>query len=258
MPAHPADLPASAHLDLHPGQTALFLDFDGTLADIVDHPEDVSVHADIIAALERLCDTTNGAVAIVTGRAILDIDRFLAPLKLPVAGVHGLERRAATGAITSAMTNSLALEAVSGHLERLQSEILGTQLERKPGSVAFHYRRRPELAEECIAAVHRAIEGMEGLQILHGKMVVEVKAGKATKADAIAEFMHEEPFQGRIPVFAGDDVTDEDAFVEIARRGGISIKIGSGATVAAFRMAGTVDFRGWLLSLAASFEGQQQ
>ncbi|TWH01122.1 trehalose 6-phosphatase [Mesorhizobium sp. J18] len=240
------------------GKTALFLDFDGTLAEIVDHPEEVSVHSDIISALERLCGTTGGAVAIVTGRAIQDIDHFLVPLKLPVAGVHGLERRAANGAITSATTNSEALLEVSRRLERLQSEIAGTQLERKPGSVAFHYRKRPELAEECIAAVHHAIEGMEGLQILHGKMVVEVKAGRATKADAIAEFMHEEPFEGRIPVFAGDDVTDEDAFGEIARRGGISIKIGGGDTTAGFRVAGTEDFRNWLLSLATSFEGQMQ
>src|SRR5690606_21653317 len=125
------------------------------------------------------------------------------------------------------------------------------------GSLALHYRRRPELARQAKAAAHRATDGLEGLDILHGKMVVEIKTGKATKADAVAAFMQEPPFIGRIPVFAGDDVTDEHAFGEIARLGGVSIKIGAGKTSAAYRAKNTDELRAWLAFLAESFASRQ-
>lgn len=255
MAGKPAPLTTFDHTALKPENTAIFLDFDGTLADLAEHPDAVSVPAATQGILARLEKSTQGAVAIVTGRPIDDIDRFLAPLKLPVAGVHGLERRAAGGKRTTApVERKEEFAALGARLRDFAEAHPGLILETKQSSMALHFRQRPELAEKVTAAVHEAVDGLQGLDILHGKMVVEVKSGKADKADAVAAFMAEPPFRGRIAVFAGDDVTDEDAFREIARISGISIKIGGGATTAAFRTDGTETFRLWLARLADRFE----
>lgn len=253
MAAHPQPLSSLDSARLDPGRTAFFLDFDGTLADIAARPDAVSVPAATRAALARLAERTGGALAIVSGRAIADIDRFLAPLVLPVAGVHGLERRDGRGAVTEAPINAETLGAVHAALTDFTETHAGTVLERKAGSLALHYRRRPDCAETAAAAVHAAVDGLSGLQILHGKMVIEVKTGTATKGDAVAAFMAEPPFRGRRPLFAGDDVTDEDGFRAVAGRDGISIKVGDGETAAGFRSAGTEDFRRWLGRLADDF-----
>ncbi len=242
---------------LQPGRIAIFLDFDGTLAEIAEHPDAVSVPTATRDVLARLADCMSGAIAIVTGRPICEIDRFLQPLCLPVAGIHGLERRDADGAHRAAAVDASLIDMLAEKLKRFQESHKGIVVERKSASVALHYRQRPELAEAGMAWAHEAVDGHEGLQILQGKMVIEIKAGKETKADAVAAFMAEEPFAGRMAVFAGDDVTDEDAFNEIARRGGISIKIGGGETVAAFRIEGVGAFRQWLSRLADDFENRQ-
>ncbi|WP_163271381.1 trehalose-phosphatase [Chelativorans alearense] len=257
MAVKPALLTSFDHSGLKPENTAIFLDFDGTLAEFAEHPDAVSVPLPTREVLGRLEKSTRGALAIVTGRPIADIDRFLAPLRLPVAGVHGLERRAAGGKRTTATVDRAKFAAMEEKLRAFTLAHPGTMVETKSGSLALHYRRRPELSEACMAAVHEAVDGFKGLHILHGKMVIEVKSGKATKADAVAAFMGETPFCGRVPLFAGDDVTDEDAFREIARTGGISIKIGRGSTVAAFRTGGVAAFRDWLGLLADSFDSRQ-
>lgn len=242
---------------LHPHEVAIFLDFDGTLADIADDPAAVAVPRQTIDALARLEKVTGGAVAIVTGRPISEIDHFLSPLNLPIAGVHGLERRGADGSMSSVPTDERALEGVAESLERYRDRNEGIFIERKQGSIALHYRKRPELEAASKTAVHEAVNGNAGLHILNGKKVIEIKAGKATKADALKAFLKEPPFNGRIPLFAGDDVTDEDAFLAIADDRGVSIKIGEGETAAAYRADSTESFRSWLYSLAGMFEQQQ-
>jgi trehalose 6-phosphate phosphatase len=257
MAAEPAPLLSFDHTGLQPETTAIFLDFDGTLADLAERPDDVSVPAATREIIARLQRSTQGALAIVTGRPIADIDRFLAPLVLPVAGVHGMERRNAGGDRTAAQIDRKVFTTLRSRLQAFTDARPGLLLEIKQGSMALHYRQRPELGEECAAAVHRALDGLAGFHVLHGKMVIEVKGGKATKADAIAAFMKEAPFRGRLPLFAGDDVTDEDAFRGIAQVNGISIKVGSGATAASFRTEGTATFRGWLGLLADSFDSRR-
>ncbi|WP_309085803.1 trehalose-phosphatase [Chelativorans sp.] len=233
---------------------AVFLDFDGTLADLAERPDQVSVPGETLHALQRLKRSLDGALAIITGRPIDDIDKFLAPLVLPVAGVHGLERRRAGGERMAAPVDQEKFGLLRERLQSFADANPGLLLEVKQGSMALHYRQRPDLAEACAAAVGAALTGLDGFHVLHGKMVIEVKGGTATKADALAAFMREEPFRGRVPFFAGDDVTDEDAFHEIARLSGISIKVGRGTTAALFRTDGTASFRHWLGSLADSFD----
>ena len=230
------------------------VDFDGTLVDLARHPDDVVLAPETRSVLETLSLQLDGALAIVTGRPIETIDRFMAPLLLPVAGVHGLTRRTAQGRMVEKRINARALALLHQRLGRFADTAPGVMLEAKPGSVALHYRSRPECESACLEAVSEATADLEDVQVLRGKMVVEAKAGKATKAGAVAEFMAEMPFSGRCPVFAGDDVTDEHAFDEVTRHGGLAIKIGSGPTAAGWRTDGTASFRTWLLRLSKHFQ----
>jgi len=238
---------------LAPRRTAFFLDFDGTLADFNDDPAAVILRERERRSLAALVHATDGAVAIVSGRAIADIDRMLAPLKLPVAGVHGLERRNARGKTMRADLPEAPLAVVRSRLQSLARLHTGLLVEEKPGSIALHFRRRPELEPQCLEIARRIMEADGGLQLLHGKMVIEFKAGHASKADAVAAFLKEDAFRGRMPFFAGDDSTDEDVFVKMLEMQGVSVKVGPGETAAAYRAAGIDEFRDWLADLSQRF-----
>jgi trehalose 6-phosphate phosphatase len=235
-----------------PERLAIFLDFDGTLADIVEHPDDVHLPVDTAQALATLARRTSGAVAIVTGRPIEQIDALTTPLVLAVAGVHGMSRRGFDGRLHATQHDAALFAEAQARLTGLHLRLPDTMIEIKPGSIAFHYRRRPDLAATIAENIHDALGDLEGLDILHGKMVVEVKAGHAHKGDAIRAFMDEEPFAGRMPLFAGDDVTDEFGFAAIDELDGIAIKIGTGETSAGWRADDPEHFRKWLVGLAAA------
>jgi trehalose 6-phosphate phosphatase len=233
---------------------ALFLDFDGTLVDIADRPDAVVVPPTLVRTLQGLQAWLGGAVAIVSGRPIEEIDAHLRPLVLPVAGVHGAERRRAQGGVVKADVPPLhrPLEAA----EALASRHPGLQVERKRGSIALHYRLAPELESLCLAAMQDAIDASTGLTLLRGKMVVEAKPCDVSKGHAIEAFLQEAPFSGRRPVFIGDDVTDEVGFAAVQRLGGLGVKIGDGASVAEGRLADAAAMRGALeATLARAREG---
>jgi trehalose 6-phosphate phosphatase len=239
----------------NPDQYALFLDFDGTLVAIADRPDDVRLDPGTRDALAELNMLLNGALAIVTGREIAVVDRFLAPLRLSIAGVHGLMRRDARGRTwTSAFDEGLPAAIEKAVLPLLQ-KYPGLLVERKYGALALHYRDHPELEQASIDALESVVGGIKETEIKRGKMVVEVKAVGGNKGAAVADFLKEEPFAGRRAVFAGDDVTDEDAFVFVNARDGISIKVGPGATAAAYRTSGTAEFLDWLRRLPAQLAG---
>lgn len=219
---------------LHPS-CALFLDFDGTMVDIAPQPQAVHVPQPLIAVLQDLHHYLQGAVAVISGRPIAQIDDFLRPLELAVAGVHGAERRGADGQLHLLHTHPL------DHVEEaactLAAEHPGLLVEAKRGSLALHYRQRPELEELCLQAMQKAVAESPGITLLRGKMVVEAKPGGASKGRAIEDFLGEAPFAGRTPVFIGDDVTDEVGFSTVQRLGGLGIKIGDGHTTAWRRVA---------------------
>lgn len=249
-----ARLPATASRepprDVDPAATAFFLDFDGTLAGIADEPGAVRVKPRVTEALGRLAAAAGGALAIVSGRDIAQVDVLLAPLRLPVAGVHGLERRDAAGRLQRVAVDAALAERVGARIAALVARNPGLLREVKPGSVALHYRKRPELAGTCVELARRLADEDGRIELLRGRKVVELKFARRSKADAIAGFMAEPPFAGRMPLFAGDDVTDEDGFSEVMRRGGMAIKIGNGETAAAFRFAGIDAFHDWLAAMA--------
>jgi trehalose 6-phosphate phosphatase len=235
---------------------ALFLDFDGTLVAIADRPDEVRLDLSTRQALVHLDTLLGGAVAIITGREIAAVDRFLDPLRLSIAGVHGLTRRDAQGHTHASAVDGGFTSAVEKALWPLLKQYPALFLEYKYGAVALHYRSHPELEPVCLAAMHCAVDDLPGVELKRGKMVVEAKAVGGNKGAAIADYLNEKPFQGRRAVFAGDDVTDEDAFVLVNARDGISIKIGPGETNATYRAAGTGEFLNWLRELPTKLGGQ--
>jgi len=238
-----------------PDRLALFLDFDGTIVAIANRPDDVRLDPETREALADLNGLLAGALAIVTGRDIATVDRFLAPLRLSIAGVHGLMRRDAQGHTYAAVVDSGLPTAIERAVSPLLEKHPGLLVERKYGALALHYRGHPELEQVSIEAMESVLGEFREIEVKRGKMVVEVKAIGGNKGAAIADFLNEKPFAGRRAVFAGDDVTDEDAFVVVNARDGISIKVGPGVTHAIYRAAGTVEFLAWLRQLPAQLGG---
>lgn len=218
---------------LHPS-CALFLDFDGTMVEIAPQPHAVHVPEPLLAVLREVTVFLDGAVAVISGRPIRQLDAFLAPLQLPVAGVHGAERRGADGRLHLLDTHPLdhVQEAACG----LAAQHPGLLVEHKRGSLALHYRQRPELEDLCLATMAQAVAESPGITLLRGKMVAEAKPGGITKGLAIEAFLREPPFAGRVPVFIGDDVTDEAGFATVQRLGGVGVKVGEGQSAAARRV----------------------
>ncbi|HSV25456.1 MAG TPA: trehalose-phosphatase [Xanthobacteraceae bacterium] len=239
----------------NPDRLALFLDFDGTLVAIGNRPDDVRLDPETREALTDLNRLLAGALAIVTGRDIATADHFLAPLRLSIAGVHGLMRRDAQGNTYASMVDSRLPAAIERAVSPLLAKHPGLLVERKHGALALHYRAHPELEQASIEAMENAIGELRETEIMRGKMVVEVKALGGNKGTAIMDFLNEKPFAGRQAVFAGDDATDEDAFAAVNARDGISIKIGPGATHATYRAAGTAEFLTWLRQLPTQLRG---
>lgn len=229
---------------------ALFLDFDGTMVDIAPQPDAVRVPQPLIESLGWLHAYLGGAVAVISGRTIAQIDAFLHPLKLPVAGIHGAERRAADGTLTAPAAQPL--DVVVAAAEALARAHPALRVENKRSSLALHYRQAPELEALCLATMQEAVNASLGLTLLRGKMVVEAKPGGASKGRAIEEFLREPPFAGRTPLFIGDDITDEVGFSTVQRLGGLGIKVGEGTTVAWQRLPDPAALRHELRSAMAA------
>ncbi len=227
---------------------ALFLDVDGTLLDIADHPDDVRTTPRLKLLLRRAGIELGGAVALVSGRAIANLDRLFAPLQLPAAGLHGIERRSADGTIHYRAGLEERLHTAKRDLMDFVGAHRGLLLEDKGAALALHYRNAPDLCGEAEAAIRAAARRTgDGFHVQAGKMVFELKPAGQDKGTAVVEFMDERPFAGRIPVFAGDDITDEDGFAAVNRLGGESLRVGPpGDSAARYRLDGVEALLEWL------------
>ena len=228
---------------------AYFFDLDGTLIDFADRPSAARVSEDVRLLLEHLYRATGGAVALISGRPIAELDRLFAHDRLPAAGHHGLERRSASGRVTRHAVPTRRLERVRVRLAQAVHGKAGLLLENKGLSLALHYRRVPRLA----AYAHRLARSMlpivgRQFSIQRGKYVVEMRPAGRNKGMGILEFMNERPFRGRTAVFVGDDATDEFGFATVNRLRGHSIKVGSGRTAARWRLRDVTAVRSWLAS----------
>lgn len=237
----------------------LFIDVDGTLLEIAPRPELVSVPPHLPRLLERIATRRSGALALVSGRPIAELDRLFRPWHGAAAGLHGAERRRADGAY--AVPGEPADRAAAAALDRLrpafreiERRLPGVRIEDKGRTLALHYRAAPEAEGEIRAQVeHLARDSAGVLRIIAGKMVIEVQPRHRSKGHAIAAFMAEAPFRGRRPVFLGDDTTDEDGFAEVNRRGGISIRIGERRpTAARYEISSVAAALQWLAEIDAA------
>jgi trehalose 6-phosphate phosphatase len=238
---------------LSPSGTAFFFDFDGTLVELAPTPDGVLVRPDVIALLGTLRRLTHGAVAVVSGRGIDSIDRFLGMPDLPVAGLHGAERRDANGDTQRIGFHDERLLRMERALAEVVNTHPGMLLEIKGAALALHFRNAPEHEGAARAATERLVADYAGAYVLQpGKMVYEIKPKDVDKGRAMRAFLDEPPFVGRVPVFAGDDLTDEKGFAVVNERGGVSIKVGAGETIARARVDSVDALIGWLEAIVAA------
>ncbi|WP_429912167.1 trehalose-phosphatase [Glycocaulis sp.] len=233
---------------------ALFLDFDGTLTEIVTRPDDARLSPDRANRLSVLAERMQGAVAILSGRPVYDLDERL-PRALWRVGGHGAETAAPgepTATSSTATAKALALTEV---LRGVAASLDGVQLEEKPTGAALHFRTRPEAGPACSEAMRAAAGKVGGFEIQHGKMVVEARPAGANKGKALAQLTGVPAFTGRRPIMIGDDLTDEPAMHVARTLGGLAIKVGSGDSCAGFRLRGPEEVHQWLEAALASARG---
>lgn len=235
-----------------PEHAAIFLDIDGTLVRLAERPDAVRIDAGLLALLGRLREATGGALALISGRSIADIDSLFAPARFAIAGQHGAERRSADASLHFHAPLASRLREPAEALRRLVREHPGLLLEEKGASLALHYRGAPSLAALAEREVRQAVVALgDDFELQAGKLVFEAKPSGKDKGTAIAEFMAEAPFAGRSPVFVGDDLTDELGFDLVNRIGGETVKVGPGPTRARWRLGNADDVRRWLADFAA-------
>jgi trehalose 6-phosphate phosphatase len=231
---------------------ALFLDVDGTLIEIADHPDAVRVEPRVQTILTVLHRTLDGAIALVSGRPIAALDRLFAPLRLAAAGLHGLERRDAAGGRHCTAVRGPAIEDAVAALGAFARSHPGTLVEDKGLTAALHVRGAPDAADAAQRLGAELARRHAGQLVLQpGKMVIELRPPGPDKGATVRAFLAEPPFAGRVPVFVGDDATDEVGFAEANRRGGHSVRVGRAArTEARWRASTVAALVAWLERLA--------
>ena len=228
---------------------ALFLDFDGTLVELAETPDSIRVAPHLSPLLQRLQRRLDGRLAIISGRAIGDLERHLDCAGLAVSGSHGLELRLRDGSHVP-LSVPLGLDHARERVTAFAAAVPGLLAEAKPFSVALHYRKVPEREAE-VHGFMAQLAADSGLTLQRGKMVAELRPAGADKGDAVRALMAEPEFAGARPVFVGDDLTDEDAFRAAAALGGGGVLVGPARpTAARWRLDGVPAVAGWLEQLA--------
>lgn len=235
---------------------ALFLDVDGTLLEIAPTPDAVTVPAGLVPLLTSLARRLDGAMALLSGRPLVQLDTLLAPFRPAAAGVHGAELRRADGVVVEAGPTPPIDPALRRWLTAELANRPGVRIEDKGSAIACHYRAAPQSAPYVKAAALAAQRAHPGLAILEGRMVVELRHAGADKGRALRALMAGPPFAGRRPVAIGDDVTDLDAFRAAEALGGLGLAVGM--TLAPARACvfdGPAAVHAWLARLAHATKG---
>ncbi len=228
---------------------AFFFDIDGTLAGLQSTPDAVSIPTEVIAQLVSLSHSQKGALAVVSGRPLTQIDKLIAPLVCAAAGIHGAEVRDAQGIYHQVDVDPQQLKEIATQLTDATEKLPGVLLEKKALAFALHFRQAPEFEQTLHQLASEIVRDYPTFTLQPGKCVWEIKPQQCDKGAAIDFLMKNEPFQGRTPIFVGDDVTDESGFRVVNQRHGISIKIGTGVTEARYRLAGVTQLYQWLQNI---------
>src|SRR4030081_1567518 len=258
--ATPDAVPVPSALVPHLSETAVLLDIDGTLLDLAPTPREVWVPPGLSKTLNRLLQRTNGALALISGRSLNDIDLIFAPDQYPAVGGHGAEMRIEADS-----------EAVATHAPPMDKELKrrlaaiaklspGILLEDKGYSLALHYRLAPHAEKAIYAAVSliRADLPNAPIEVLPGKLVCEIKHSGFTKASGVMELMTHEPFKGRRPLFIGDDVTDESVFAIMPDLKGLAFSVGRRARGVAGHFDAPSDVRQWVAHMPGAQKNRKE
>jgi trehalose 6-phosphate phosphatase len=207
-----------------PANGALFLDLDGTLLDIAPTPDSVIIPGSLVTDLSKVASRLDGAVAIVSGRLLDEVDRLLHPLRLPGAGEHGAVIRMTNGQ-RDEIDDRVPHDWVDALIDGARGK-KGTLIERKSHSVVAHYRQAPRhegfFRDLCARLV---LQQPDAFEVLSGRMAVEIRSARVNKGRAVHRLMNSPPFKGRVPIFVGDDVTDVDGFKAAEALGGVGADV---------------------------------
>ena len=231
------------------GTHAFFFDLDGTLADIKPQPHQVSIPVGVRAALRQLAQNNDGAVALISGRSMDELDALAGAGCFPLAGVHGAERRDISGQTHRVTLPETLVHALEQQLRNALVDLPGATLESKGMAFALHYRLAPQHQQAITELAERLVQRWPMLALQPGKCVLELKPQGVNKGEAIRAFMQEPPFVNKTPVFVGDDLTDEAGFKVINQMGGYAVKVGQGETDAKWRLDNVAAVHQWLLAL---------
>jgi trehalose 6-phosphate phosphatase len=236
----------------------MFLDVDGTLIELTDSPLETFADQELKNLLGSVAERLGGAVALVSGRSIQYLDALFKPLRLPAAGLHGVERRKASGDMQGASFVDTRLDSARAALNALVEAHPGTSIEDKGRTIAVHFRLAPQVESslrESLIAITKPLGANYHIQ--EGNMVLEIKPRGFNKGTAIRKFMQEPPFSGRQPVFIGDDLTDQGGFQVVEEQGGISVAVGDRVR-GQFRVDDPAAVRSWLRDVAALHDSHSE
>lgn len=211
-----------------PTRICLFLDVDGSLIEIAARPEAVVVPPSLVADLEGASEALGGALALVSGRAIEQLDALFQPLRLRASGVHGAEMRFSPDLGIHQLPGAAVPQPVRRDLAGVLRDFPGTFVEDKRFSLAVHYRAVPAVGEALLIALRALVarQAEAALILLPGHFVFELKRPGFDKGEAVRRFLVDPPFRGRTPVFVGDDVTDRPGFAAAIAAGGVAYGVG--------------------------------
>lgn len=234
------------------GHTAIFLDVDGTLLDIAPTPLEVHVPPLLRESLYALWQRLDGAIAFISGRPVAEIDRIFDPLRIPAVGGHGAEIRFQPKSEIRRSRIATLDDSLRADFAQIGKIGKGIIVEDKGYSLAIHYRQAPEYGGEIMKNVVAICknERCDSLEVLPGKLVVEIKPGGYDKGTGLREMMSSETFKGRRPIFIGDDVTDNAAFAALPDFDGTGFSVGGIVKGATYNFDGPQDVRAWLRRLA--------
>ncbi|WP_051615383.1 trehalose-phosphatase [Phyllobacterium sp. UNC302MFCol5.2] len=236
------------------GSWALFLDVDGTLIDIAATPDSVEVPPSLPHEISQLAARLGGALALVSGRSIASIDALFTPCRFAAAGLHGAELRSTLdGSVERTPVNDADLDDARRELDDLVRTWPGIIIEDKGISLAVHYRQAEAAHGEVDQRVSDLLTELGPNWVRQdGKMVVEIRPSGTSKGEALIRLMAHPPFQGRLPIAIGDDITDEAMFGYVNEVGGRSVKVGTGDSKAQFTVDTPDSVRKWIAKVSAS------
>lgn len=250
VPRMANDLPLRPPPPLLDDACALFLDVDGTLVGFAERPDAVHLLPAVRTAVERISARLEGAVALVSGRPLAQLDALFAPLRLPAAGLHGHQLRDANGQVLDPGADENTsdwLHALHQQAMRFAHGYPGVLVEDKGASLALHWRAAPHAAEEVRAFAERHIRGHGRYRLQPGDHVVEFVPVDSDKGRAVRRMMQQLPFRGRLPVFLGDDLTDEYGFQAANAQHGWSVLVGErDESAAVFQLPDVHGVHAWL------------